>query len=280
MKKLSVTGADGMLGSDLVRLAASQGWEVAGFDLPKYDITNQDHLRQIVASGDVIVNCAAYTNVDLAETETERCAAANAVAPGVLGELAAAASKHVIHVSTDFVYGDLTSRPQREDDPVNPLGVYGRTKLAGEQNLLASASRSAIIRVQWSYGVNGVSFVGKLTRLAAEKRELKVVADQVGAPTWTADSARAILALAEHRHCGVFNFAAAGYASRFEVARLIVEELALPTILTPCSSSEFPSIAVRPLNSRFDCARIEQLLGFSRPEWQASLRRFLSRKES
>ncbi len=276
MKRLAITGAGGMLGSDLAKLATANGWEAVGFDLPNYDITDPEHLQQIVDAGDVIVNCAAYTNVDRAESEPQLCAAVNAVAPGILGQLATAANKYVIHVSTDFVYGDLTEQPQREDDPVKPLSVYGKTKLAGEQNLLDSGCHCSIIRVQWSYGANGANFVSKLAQLAAERRELKVVSDQVGAPTWTIDSARAILELAHHRPHGVFNFAAAGYATRYDVAKLIVRELALPVTLTPCSSSEFPTVAARPLNSQFNCAKLEQLLDFSRPEWQVSLCQFLS----
>ncbi|MDD5698351.1 MAG: dTDP-4-dehydrorhamnose reductase [Victivallaceae bacterium] len=275
MNRLTIIG-NGMLGRELAAAAAA-GQDVTVYDLPDFDITDRRQLRQAVEAADCIVNCAAYTNVDQAERERELCAAVNAAAPGMLGELAAATGKYVIHISTDFVFGDLTDAPQRETDPPHPLSVYGATKLEGERRLLASGCNCGIIRVEWSYGAYGGNFISKILGLAKKLPELKVVADQTGSPTWTGDMARAILDFLGTRPAGVYHFAAAGYATRFEVAAAIIRHFGLKTRLISCSSSEFPAPAARPHNSKFDCTAIDKILSFRRPAWQDALERFLDR---
>jgi dTDP-4-dehydrorhamnose reductase len=277
MKILAVLGANGMLGFDLIKKAETEGWQVKKFDLPNFDITDSAHLKHAVDSTDCIVNCAAYTNVDKAEEEKDICEAVNATAPGMLGKLAAEAGKYVVQISTDFVYGDLKNEPQSENDSPNPLSVYGQSKLDGENKLLASGCECGIIRVQWSYGINGVNFITKLAGLAARLPKLKVVEDQSGAPTWTADMASAIQCFLRKRPQGVYNFAANGYATRFDTAQVIASELGLDVELTPCSSDEFPVVATRPHNSKFNCSKIDEVLDFTRPEWQDSLRVFLKK---
>lgn len=273
MKKLAIIGK-GMLGSDLADLASSADWKVSSYDLPEFDLTNEQQLKELVNSADCIVNCAAYTNVDKAESEQDICTAVNAAALKTLGELAVATDKYLVHISTDFVFGDLTDAPQNEDDPTNPLSVYGATKLAGEQNLLNSGCRCGIIRVQWSYGSKGNNFITKILELARKLPELKVVEDQTGAPTWTKDMARAIIDFLNNQTQGLYHFAAAGYTTRFEVAKMIVEYFKLDTKLSPCKSSEFPAPAGRPHNSKFDCSKIDKVLTFERPAWQDSLKKF------
>jgi dTDP-4-dehydrorhamnose reductase len=273
MKKLAVIGK-GMLGSELAELATATDWHVSTYDLPEFDLTNGQQLKELVDSADCIVNCAAYTNVDKAESEQDICTAVNATALQTLGELASESDKYLVHISTDFVFGDLTDEPQNENDPANPLSVYGATKLAGEQNLLASGCKCGIIRVQWSYGSRGNNFITKILELARKLPELKVVEDQTGAPTWTKDMARAIMDFLTNQTQGVYHFAAAGYTTRFEVAKAIVEHFNLNTKLTPCKSSEFPAPAARPHNSKFDCAKIDKVLSFKRPQWQDSLKKF------
>ena len=274
MKKLAIIGK-GMLGSELAELAISSGWQVSAYDLPEFDLTNTEQLEELVKSTDCIVNCAAYTNVDKAESDKDICTAVNATALKTLGELAATNNKYVVHISTDFVFGDLTDAPQSEDDVARPLSVYGETKLAGEQNLLTSGCKSGIIRVQWSYGAKGNNFITKILELAKKLPELKVVDDQTGAPSWTGDMARAIMDFLNNQTEGLYHFAAAGYTTRFEVAKMIVEHFKLDTKLTPCKSSEFPAPAARPHNSKFDCAKIDKVLSFTRPQWQDSLKKFL-----
>lgn len=273
MKKLAVIGR-GMLGTELANLANAACWKVSSYDLPEFDLTNEQQVKKLVNSADCIVNCAAYTNVDKAETEKDICKAVNASALKMLGKFAAENDKYVVHISTDFVFGDLTDEAQGENESTKPLSVYGSTKLAGEQNLLASGCKCGIIRVQWSYGVNGNNFITKILELAKKLPELKVVEDQTGAPTWTKDMARAIMDFLNNQTQGLYHFAAKGYTTRFEVAKAIVEHFKLDTKLTPCKSSEFPTPADRPHNSKFDCSKIDKVLSFERPAWKDSLKKF------
>ena len=275
-KKLAVVG-NGMLGSDLAQMASDAGWTVSTYDLPEFDITNKEQLQQVVDSADCIVNCAAYTNVDKAETEKDLCAAVNAKALSTLGKLAAQSDKYVVHISTDFVFGDLQKAPQSEADKTNPLSVYGATKLDGENNLLNSGCKCAVIRVQWTYGVNGNNFISKILELAKKLPQLKVVSDQFGSPTWTMDISRAIMEFLNKKTEGLYHFADSGYATRFDIAKAVVEYFKLDTKLTPCGSDEFPAPAARPCNSRFDCSKIDKVLSFERPTWQESLNKFLEK---
>ena len=274
MKKLAIIGK-GMLGSELAKLAAAD-WQISSYDLPEFDLTNVQQLKELVDSADYIVNCAAYTNVDKAESEKGICTAVNATAPGTLGKLVAESGKYLVHISTDFVFGDLSDGLQNEDDLTNPLNVYGATKLAGEQNVLASGCQCAILRVQWSYGSGGNNFITKILELAKKLPELRVVDDQTGAPTWTKDMARVIMDFLVNQTQGLYHFAAAGYTTRYEVAKAIVEHFKLNTKLTACKSSEFPTPAARPQNSKFDCSKIDKVLSFKRPEWQDSLKQFFN----
>jgi dTDP-4-dehydrorhamnose reductase len=272
-KKLAVIG-NGMLGYDVVLAARNSGWEVSIHDLPEFDLTNDKQLEQVVDSADCIVNCAAYTNVDKAESEEAVCMAVNAEAPGKLGRFAAAKNKYLIHISTDFVFGDLTDAPQKESDPTNPLSVYGKSKLLGEENVLASGCKCGILRIQWSYGINGNNFITKILELAEKLPKLKVVEDQVGAPTCTRDIAHAIMDFLNKRIEGLYHFAAAGYATRFEIAREIIGYFNLNTELVSCKSGDFSAPAARPCNSKFDCSKIDKVLSFKRPEWRDSLKKF------
>ncbi|MFA6716575.1 MAG: dTDP-4-dehydrorhamnose reductase [Victivallaceae bacterium] len=274
-KKLAVIG-NGMLGHDIALAAGNSGRQVSVYDLPEFDLTDEKQLKQVVDSADCIVNCAAYTNVDKAESEEALCMAVNAEAPGKLGDFAAANGKYLVHISTDFVFGDLTDAPQKESDPTNPLSVYGRSKLIGEEKLLASGCRCGIIRVQWSYGINGNNFITKILELAKKLPKLKVVDDQTGAPTRTRDMARAVMDFLDNETEGLYHFAASGYTTRFETAGEIVRHFKLDTELTPCKSEEFPAPAARPHNSKFDCSKIDKVLSFKRPEWRDSLKQFFS----
>lgn len=274
MKKLAIIG-NGMLGSEVVKAAKASGWQPVVYDYPEFDITDYTQLEELVKESDCIVNCSAYTNVDKAESEPEKCFAVNSDAPGKLGEFAAAEDKYVLHISTDFVFGDLTDQPQDEDSTPEPLSVYGASKLAGELKLLKSGCKCSIIRVEWSYGINGQNFISKIISLAEKHSSLKVVDDQTGAPTSTRDMANTIVAVLEKKLEGTFHFASSGYTTRFEVAKEIIDKLQLDCKLSPCSSDEFPTPAKRPKNSKFDCSKIENALGIKRPEWRDSLIKYL-----
>jgi len=275
MSRIAILGGKGMLGSDLAKLAESAGHEVNVFDLPEFNITRNADIRNAVSSADFIVNCAAYTAVDKAETERGTCRSVNALAVGSLAKFAKNENKYLIHISTDFVFGDESEKSLSEDDTPNPLGWYGATKLEGEKLLQSSGCRSAIVRVEWTYGRNGVNFISKFLDVAKKNPKLKVVGDQTGSPTWTADVARAIMCLLKNRTEGLYHFADAGYASRYEVAKFIMREKGIDKEITSCSSSDFPAPAQRPLNSRFNCSKIDKVIDFKRPTWQESMSAFL-----
>ena len=281
MTKVGITGAKGMLGYDLASLLArNNNYEVHLFDLPEFDITNRNHLKKIVHSSDIIVNCAAYTAVDNAETDSNRCYAVNAAATKILGTLALKFKKYLVHISTDFVFGDDSEKPLTEMSQTNPLGIYGQSKLDGEQLLADTTAKNSIIRVQWTYGKHGNNFISKILTLADKFDSLNVVNDQFGSPTHTEDVAKAILCFIKKQPEGLFHFASKNYTSRYETAKLICRTLKLKTAITPCTSDHFPTPASRPKNSRFDCSKIDAILDFDRPLWQNSLKTFLLKNHS
>ncbi len=265
-----------MLGTDLAAAAQAAGFETRVLDLPEFDITNPDCVEAAVAGAQAVVNCAAFTNVDLAEEKPEAAYAVNAAAVGTLGRICSERGIYLAHISTDFVFDGLGEQPYTEEYPPAPVCAYGAGKLAGEQALAASGADAAILRVEWSYGRNGVNFITKLMDRAAKGGELKVVDDQIGAPTWTVDMAGVILTLVKKRAAGVYHFANAGYASRYEVAEFIAANSDLPCNIRPCSSDEFPMKARRPKNSRFNTARIQGLLEQPIRAWQDALAEFLT----
>lgn len=272
---VAILGGRGMLGTDLAEECSRRGIGFVVYDLPEFNITDAMALKRAVEQHEAVINCAAYTNVDGAESEEQLARAVNAEAVGKLGELAAARDRYVLHISTDFVFDGRLDRPYRETDSPNPISAYGRTKLAGEQMLRQSGCRHCILRVQWTYGMAGDNFVKKILARAARGGPLRVVDDQYGSPTATTEAAKAICGLLVKRAEGVYHYAASGYASRFDVAMFIVQKRGLKVELQPCKTSDFPSPARRPLNSRFDCARIQAALGHTPEQWQGPLGRFV-----
>jgi dTDP-4-dehydrorhamnose reductase len=273
-----VLGARGMLGTDLAAILAKKGFKAHLLDLPDFDITDPQQLAEAVAAaaGSTIVNCAAYTNVEKAESEPDLAYRVNAEAVGRLGRLAAAAAgAGVLHISTDFVFDGKGDRPYTETDPTNPINAYGKSKLAGEKLLAQSGCRFCIIRVEWTYGPAGSNFVKKLVDKAKKGSPLKVVEDQIGSPTATTEAAEAICKLLPEPPEGIFHFAAAGFISRYEMARFIFDKLGMTVDLTGCKSSDFATAAVRPLNSRFNCSKIQSILAKPIRNWQEPLEHFL-----
>jgi len=273
--KIAVLGGRGMLGSDLVATCQMQGMIPIVYDLPEFDITNNNQLQQAVAGAEIIVNCAAYTNVDGAEDQAELAYKINAEAVGRLGTVVGDAGKWVLHISTDFVFDGSGDRPYVESDRPNPKNMYGTTKLAGEQLLAGSGCEHCIVRVQWTYGSAGNNFVTKLIQRAKSQNVLKVVDDQTGSPTATIEAAEAICKLVQKKPQGIYHFASVGYVSRFGMAEFILDKLSMDVNLLPCKTSDFPSPATRPLNSRFDCSKILSLLDEPIKPWQAPLEIFL-----
>ena len=272
---VAILGGRGMLGTDLSAACTERGYDVRVYDLPDFDITKVDCCEQAVSEADVIVNCAAYTNVDGAESHAELAHRVNAEAVGQLGDAVKRKGTWLLHFSTDFVFDGRLDRPYVETDAPNPINEYGRSKLAGERLLEASGCRHCIVRLEWTYGRHGQNFMTKLVDRARAAGPLRVVDDQVGSPTATTEVARAACDLAAGRAEGLFHFAAAGYVSRYGIAKLVLDRLRLDVELAPCRTSDFSAPAARPLNSRFDCRKIEPLLSAPIAPWQEPLERFL-----
>jgi dTDP-4-dehydrorhamnose reductase len=272
---IAILGSKGMLGTDLTETCRQENFEVKEFDLPEFDITNSKQLKQAINTTQIIVNCAAYTNVDGAEKESKLAHKVNAEAVGQLGTLAKKANRWLLHISTDFVFDGKLNRPYVETDLPNPISEYGRSKLAGEQLLIESSCRHCIMRIQWTYGLHGNNFVTKLIQRAKTNNTLKVVDDQIGSPTATTEVAKVICKLLLKKPQGLFHFANSGYVSRYEMAKFIFDKLSISTNLSPCKSSDFITDAARPLNSRFDCSKIRALLEDPIAPWQVPLENFL-----
>jgi dTDP-4-dehydrorhamnose reductase len=273
--RIAILGGKGMLGSDLVSACEQQGLEPIVYDLPEFDITDTDHLQQAVAGAEIIVNCAAYTNVDGAESQADLAYEINAEAVGRLSAFAHEAGKWVLHISTDFVFDGCGDKPYVETDHPNPINTYGKTKLAGEQLLVQSGCKYCIVRVEWTYGLAGNNFVTKLIQRGKSQNTLKVVDDQTGSPTATIEAAKAICEFLRKKPEGIYHFASAGYISRYGMAEFILDKLSMDVNLLPCKTSDFSSPATRPLNSRFNCSKITVLLDGPIKPWQAPLELFL-----
>ena len=226
---------------------------------------------------DWVVNCAGYTQVDRAEAEPDAAQRVNAVGPANLARAARETSARLLHISTDYVFDGRARRPYREDDPVGPLSVYGRSKLAGEQAIRDILPRAhLIVRTQWLFGVGGPNFVATILRLARERPELKVVNDQHGRPTYAPDLAAALWKLIACDARGTVHCANAGAATWFDVAKAAIEIAGLHTAVAPCSTAEMPRPARRPQYSVLDCTRYEGLVGSPLRPWQAALKQLTS----
>jgi dTDP-4-dehydrorhamnose reductase len=273
--KVAILGGRGMLGSDVAAECGRRGIPFEVFDLPEFDITNDSRLFSVVKQHKTIINCAAYTNVDGAETETEKAMRVNTEAVGKLGLFARKTGAWVLHISTDFVFNGSGDKPWTEKDLPHPINAYGRTKHAGERLLIENKCKCCIIRVEWTYGLHGDNFIKKILQNAKSQPELRVVDDQFGSPTATTEAAMVICDVMEKKPKGIFHFASQGYASRFEVAQFIIHQLGLDVQVTPCKTGDFPTPAARPLNSRFDCTKIRKLLRVLIKPWRISLGEFL-----
>jgi dTDP-4-dehydrorhamnose reductase len=275
--RIAILGGKGMLGSDLA-LACQQHRIIATvLDLPEFDITNQKHLTDALKDVDAVINCAAYTNVEKAESEAELAYKVNAEAVGKLGLIARDHDVWILHISTDFVFDGKSEKPYIETDTPNPINVYGASKLAGEELLVESRCRYCIMRVEWTYGSVGDNFVAKMIKRAKSGERLKVVDDQIGSPTATTEAAKVICKLLQKRPQGLFHFASAGYVSRFEMAEFIFNKLKWQVDLSSCKTVDFPTAAARPLNSCFNCSKIKTLLDEPIEPWQVPLERFLEK---
>lgn len=286
MTRILVTGANGQVGQELRHTLAPLG-EVIGVSREQVDCSDPEAVRQMMRSQqpDVVVNAAAYTAVDRAESEPDLAQLVNATMPEVLATAAQSQGAKLIHISTDYVFDGRQSRPYLETDGVNPLGVYGATKLAGEEAIRSACELHMIIRTAWVYGVQGkANFVKTMLRLGKEREELRVVTDQIGAPTWAKDLAQAIATLLPQlkpETAGTYNYTSSGVTSWYDFAIAIFEEAAAVGFplqvqrVIPIATEEYPTPAQRPAFSVLNLKKTSALLGSHPPHWRQSLRKML-----
>jgi dTDP-4-dehydrorhamnose reductase len=268
-----IVGANGMLGQDLMQLLSG---DIRGVDIGDIDITSLESVKRVLLTlkPSIVINAAAYTDVDGCETNRELAMLVNGEGVGNLASIAAQIGARLVQISTDYVFDGGKGSPYLEDDPVNPLSVYGESKLAGEVNARL-APDVLLVRTQWLYGVHGKNFVETMLRLAGEKTELAVVDDQIGSPTWTVDLSLAIKALLEKGCSGTYHVANAGYCSWNEFARTIFSEAGIEITVKQMSTQELNRPAMRPLYSTLDCGKLIRDTGFQPEPWQDALSEYL-----
>ncbi len=268
-----VVGANGMLGRDLMALLGSRA---RGVDIDDIDITDLQSTERVVRAlhPSVVVNCAAYTDVDGCEANVETAMQVNGEGVGHLAMATRTIGARLVQISTDYVFDGAKGSPYLEDDPPCPLNVYGESKLAGEMNAAVNPDH-LIVRTQWLYGRHGKNFVETMLRLAREKDELTVVDDQIGSPTWTVDLARAIVALIDTGCTGIYHAANAGFCSWNGFARAIFQETGVDIPVHGMTTDQLNRPARRPLYSTLDCAKLEQDAGFRPQPWRDALRAYL-----
>ena len=278
MKTILITGANGQLGNSMRAATAGSINRYIFTDVAELDITDRNAVINTVAKEkvDVIVNCAAYTNVDKAEDDTDAAFRLNCTA---VENLAAAAKREdatLIHISTDYVFEGNANKPITEEEKTNPQGVYGRTKLAGEEAVIATGCKHIILRTAWLYSPYGKNFVKTMQQLTSSKEKLNVVFDQVGTPTYAADLAELICHIIEndklHIH-GTFHYSNEGVCSWYDFAKEICELSGNSCDIQPCHSNEFPTKVKRPHFSVLDKTKVKNCFGITIPHWKESLRK-------
>jgi dTDP-4-dehydrorhamnose reductase len=283
--KILVTGSTGQLGSELAHMLSVDGNDVVGIDSKALDFCQPPKVKEWISAfkADWVVNCAAYTHVDMAEQEGDKAFLINRDATRALAEGVASYAGRLLHVSTDFIFDGQQSRPYSEDDSPNPLGVYGQSKLEGETAILEVLPQATIVRTAWVYGETGNNFVKTMLKFAAERTEITVIDDQIGSPTWTWDAAKAICALLNSDATGVYNFTNEGVASWYDLASDVVSvarQLGYPVktdYVRPIPACEYRALAARPAYSVLSKRKIRSTLNYQIPYWRDSLREMLTR---
>lgn len=284
MLNILITGANGQLGNEMRLLGPTSRNRYIFTDVAELDITSVDAVHRMVTTEkiDVIVNCAAYTNVEKAEEDCDLADLLNHKAVANIASAAKEVGATLIHISTDYVFQGDKNLPCREDEPTDPLGVYGKTKLAGEEAVRTSGCKYLIFRTAWLYSAFGNNFVKTMMRLTSEKERLAVVFDQVGTPTYAADLAQTIFGIIEDGSYagkeGIYHFSDEGVCSWYDFAHEIAQ-LAGNTLcdVQPCYSSEFPSKVRRPAFSVLDKTKVKKTFGITIPHWRDSLIRCIEK---
>lgn len=282
--KVLITGKNGQLGRDLCRLVPT-GTDLYAYGHAELDIASQADVKRVINAvrPDIIINAAAYTAVDKAESDEDNAYAINATGASHLAAAAREISARLIHVSTDFVFDGTKSRPYQPDDDTAPLSVYGKSKQKGEELIREHhAGNSVIIRTSWVYSTNGNNFVKTMLRLMGERNEIRVVADQIGSPTWSRNLASSVWSLTDSNiQAGTYHWADTGIASWFDFAVAIHEEavaiglLKNPVVIHPITTAQYPTPAHRPHYSVLDTATIRSIPGIQSEHWRSALRKML-----
>lgn len=275
--RILVTGASGQLGYDVERELERRGIEHLGTSSRELDITDRAAVEHLMQSyrPDAVIHCAAYTKVDLAEDEPERCWAVNADGTRNMAAACREIGAKMLYISTDYVFPGTGEQFRRTDDPVSPVNTYGRSKLAGELAVQSLLEKYFIVRISWVFGKNGNNFVKTMLRLTETKAELSVVCDQIGSPTYTADLAPLLCDMVQTERYGVYHATNEGTCAWSEFAEAIFELAGRQVVVHPIPTSAYPTRAVRPLNSRMskECLHSN---GFQElPEWKNALARYL-----
>jgi dTDP-4-dehydrorhamnose reductase len=279
MKKIWVSGSKGQLGTELfLQCNKLKDYTFLFTDIEELDLTDSASVQAFyeINRPDILINCAAYTNVDKAESEKEKAYSLNRDIPALLSDLAYKNNAVLIHISTDYVFDGRSNIPYTEEDKTSPQSVYGQSKLEGEKAILKSA-KNIVIRTSWLYSPHGRNFVKTMLRLGKEKKELGVVSDQIGSPTYAGDLANAILQISAEitatrkNFCGIYHYSDEGECSWYDFAKEIMEKAGLNCIVKPITTDQYPLPAKRPAYSVFSKSKIKEAFGLAIPYWKDSL---------
>ncbi len=274
--KVLLTGSKGMLAKAFLN-QMSKNWDLKAVDIDELDITDCSAVQECVRSfkPTLIINCAAFTQVDACEEKKEQAFAVNGAGVGYLAEAASKAGALLIHFSTDYVFDGSSDLPYKEDDTVRPINVYGASKWDGECQIRKHLKNHLIVRTQWLYGEGGSHFVNTIRQLAQTKKQIKVVDDQTGAPTWTEDLVKGVLSLIQQEATGTYHVVNSGACSWYDFAVRITEEMGLSLKVSPCTTAEFPRPARRPAHSVLSTEKMRGKIAYSLPSWETALKEFL-----
>lgn len=279
--KVLVTGATGLLGGEVVDVLKSRNIECRGIGSKDLDITQEGKVHKYIKAyrPDAVIHCAAYTDADKAESEPEKCRAVNALGTAYIAEACREIDAKMVYISTDYVFGDDGDRPHEVDDPVYPLNVYGQTKWEGEEAVRCILRKYFIVRISWVFGKHGDNFVTTMLRLGQTHKEISVVADQFGAPTYTADLAPLLCDMVQTEKYGTYHACNAGCCSWAEFAEEIFRQAHMDVKVKHIATEEYPTKARRPKNSRLDTGILKDSDFGSLPEWVKAVECFISEEE-
>jgi dTDP-4-dehydrorhamnose reductase len=274
--RVLIAGSRGLLGTDITPILGAS-FDVTSVDIEEWDITDRKagEARLEEYRPDVVLNLAAYTDVDGCEDNPELAQKVNAEAAGTVADLCASRKTKLVHISTDYVFDGRKKTPYREDDLTNPVSIYGKSKLAGEQRILGRDPSFLVVRAQWLYGKGGVNFITKVTKLGRERPAIDVVDDQRGCPTYARDLGEPLKRLIERDCSGIYHVTNSGSCTWYEFAREIFSILRLPAEVRPTTSENLQRKAVRPSYSVFDCSRLQRDTGVIMRSWHEALREYL-----